>query len=205
MPKRKIVLFGGTFDPIHLGHTIVVKEAGEFIGAEKIIFIPAKCSPLKKNSPLASDRDRFKMIDLAIGGVEKFEVSDYELNKPRPSYTLDTIRYFQARFGDEVSIYWLLGADCIEELSGWYRIDDLIDECNLCLMLRAGYEKPDFSKFEKILGHKHIAKLQQNIIETSLIDISSTEIRRRLAGGLDVSDMLNPDVAEYIRKNKLYK
>jgi nicotinate-nucleotide adenylyltransferase len=205
MAKRKIALFGGTFDPIHLGHTTVAAAASEHIGAEKIIFIPAKRSPLKGSLPKASDQDRLKMIALAIAGNQIFDVSDYELKRLEPSYTLETVRQFQADYGSETVIYWLIGADSVDDLLYWYGITELIDECNLCTMYRAGCKKPDFAKFMAFWGAERTEKLQQNIIQTPLVDISSTEIRNRLAAGRDVSGMLRPAVAEYIRKRGLYK
>ncbi len=102
MNDKKIILFGGTFDPVHLGHTTVAFVSLEYVGAERIIFIPAKCSPLKRAMPRASDIDRFNMLENCVLGQENFEVSDYELNKPAPSYTLDTVRYFQSIFGSRI-------------------------------------------------------------------------------------------------------
>lgn len=203
--KRKIALFGGTFDPIHLGHTTVTADAANHIGAEKIIFVPAKRSPLKGFFPKASDIDRLKMIALAIADNNSFQVSDCELQRSEPSYTLETVRQFQAEYGGETSIYWLIGADSIDELQLWHGITDLIDECNLSTMFRAGCKPPNFAKFEDIWGPERVEKLQQNVIQTSLIDISSTEIRDRLAAGDNVTDMLHPDVADYIRKHGLYQ
>ena len=205
MAKRKIVLFGGTFDPIHLGHAAVATVAVEHIGAEKIVFIPAKCSVLKDFLPKASGDDRLKMIALAIAENKKFQLSDYELKKPEPSYTLETVRQFQTDYGSDISIYWLVGSDSIDDLPRWYGIVELIDECNLSVMYRAGYATPDFAKFKAIWGTQRIEKLQQNIIKTPLIDISGTEIRNRLATGRDVTDMLHPSVADYIRKHGLYQ
>ncbi len=205
MVNRKTALFGGTFDPIHLGHTEVASYAAEKIGAEKTNFIPAKRSPLKVLSPAASDRDRFEMIKLAIAGKSDFEVSDYELSKEGNNYTIETVRHFKEDCGRDAEIYWLMGADTIDELVRWYRVAELIDECNLCAMYRAGCEKPDFTRFEKVWGAERVEKLQANIIETPLIDISSSEIRSRIAGGEDVSDMVCPAVAGYIKKHGLYK
>ena len=205
MKNRKIALFGGTFDPIHLGHATVTADAAEHIGAEKIIFVPAKRSPLKGFFPIAGDIDRLKMISLAIADNKDFQVSDYELQKPEPSYTLETVRQFQEDYGGDTSIYWLIGADSIDELQLWYGITDLIDECNLSTMFRAGCKPPNFAKFEDIWAPDRVEKLQRNVVQTSLVDISSTEIRNRLATGGNVTDMLHPDVADYIRKHGLYQ
>jgi len=205
MTISKIILFGGTFDPIHLGHTSVAAFAADKIKAEKVIFIPAKRSPLKNSLPKVADADRLAMIALAIEGNNKFELSDFELKKNAPSYTIDTVREFKKLRGREVEICWLVGADCFEDLPYWYKITELIDECSLCVMYRAGYKKPDFTKFIERWGNQRVEKLQRNIIQTPLINISSTEIRKRLMTGEDVSEMLHPSVADYIVKHGLYK
>ncbi|MHC4497656.1 MAG: nicotinate (nicotinamide) nucleotide adenylyltransferase [Planctomycetota bacterium] len=205
MEKRKIVLFGGTFDPIHLGHTTVAAAAADCIGAEKVIFIPTKRSPLKESLPEASDDHRLAMIALAIAGNDKFQLSDCELKKPEPSYTLVTVRRFQKEYGRGTSLYWLIGADGTDDLSRWYRILDLIDECNISVMYRVGFDPPDFAPLEAAWGSKRVLKLQQNVIPTPLIDISSTEIRNRLATGQDVTNMLHPVIADYIQQRGLYR
>ena len=145
------------------------------------------------------------MLSLVIAQKERFELNDYELKKSLPSYTLDTVRYFKSKYGQNFLIHWLVGADSVNDLPLWYKIAELIDECNLCVMFRAGCPKPDFSRFINIWGTEQIEKLQSNIIQTPLVNISSTEIRQRLAAGEDVSGMLCDEVAEYIRKKRLYK
>lgn len=204
MKKRKIALFGGTFDPIHLGHTGVASAAVEQIGAVKVVFVPAKCSPLKQTLPQAGDDDRLRMIGLATANDNRFELSDYELRKPQPSYTLETVRHFNGEYGSDTSIYWLIGADTIGDLPYWYHAAELIDECEIAAMFRAGCEPPDFAGFEDLWGAERVEKLRRNVIPTPLIDISSTEIRNRLAAGRDVSDMLDPAVLSYVRQRGLY-
>ena len=145
------------------------------------------------------------MIKLAIAGSKNFEASDYELRKPKLSYTIETVKHFQSEYGGQTAIYWLLGADGVDELPHWYRIDELIDICNLAVMYRGGCKAPDFSKLEAVLGPVRTEKLRRNVIKTPLVDISSTEIRNRLAAGLSVADMLHPDVADYIYKHGLYR
>lgn len=205
MAKRTIALFGGTFDPIHLGHTRVAKSAARQIGAEEVVFIPAKCSPLKGFLPNATDDDRLRMIELATQDDDGFSVSDCELHRPAPSYTLDTVRLFQQKYGDDTSIYWLIGADSVDDLVLWHRIGELIDACNLAVMVRGGYEAPSFEQHLHVLGRDRVEKLRKNVIETPSIDISSTEVRRRLAAEEDASDLLCPAVLDYIRQRGLYR
>jgi len=205
MTRRRVALFGGSFDPIHLGHTGVARVAAQQLGAETVVFIPAKCSPLKGTLPRAGDDDRLKMIELATASEKMFVVSDCELRRPAPSYTLDTIRQFQAHYGSETSIHWLLGADSVGDLIYWYKIDELIDACHVSVMCRGGYEAPQFDRYTSLWGPQRVEKLRANIIETPSIDISSTQIRKRLATGEDMSDALHPDVADYIRRHGLYR
>jgi nicotinate-nucleotide adenylyltransferase len=204
MNRIKTVLFGGTFDPVHTGHTAVAASAAGIIGADKVIFVPAKQSPLKTVRPAASDKDRLQMIALAIADNPKFETSDYELRKPGPSFTIETVRFFKTALGSNAEIYWLMGADNLDELAGWYKAAELIDECNLAVMYRAGFDKPDFSRFKKSLGEKRVAKLEKNVVATPLVDVSSTEIRKKIAAGEDVSKFVCPSVKNYISKHKLY-
>jgi nicotinate-nucleotide adenylyltransferase len=155
--------------------------------------------------PKGGAEDRLAMITIAIAENEKFEASDFELNKPAPSYTLQTVRKFQADYEGDCSIYWLVGADGVNDLQYWHAIEELIDTCNLCTMYRAGCEPPDYAKFESIWGSSRVEKLQRNIIQTPLVDVSSTEIRKRLAAGEDVAGMLHDGVADYIRRHALYR
>lgn len=203
MTKKVTVLFGGTFDPVHLAHTAVAAAAGDALGADSVIFVPARHSPLKALVPEASDEDRLAMLQLALSGNSRFALTDYELKKPGHNYTIETVRHFKKQFED-AEIYWLLGADTIDDLQHWYSITELIDECNLAVMFRGGVKPPDFTKYEALWGSERVKKLQRKVIETPLIGISSTEIRKRLSTGRDVSGMLNPKVLQYIREKGLY-
>ena len=144
------------------------------------------------------------MISLATADNERFRVSDCELHRSAPSYTFDTVSRFRDELGPKTTIYWLIGADSINELAHWHRIDELIDICHLATMYRGGYGKPSFGKYTNLWGSQRVAKLDNDVIETPSIDISSTEIRRRLAAGQNVGGMLAPQVEAYIRQHHLY-
>ena len=203
--KQRIALFGGTFDPIHLGHVEVVAHACSRFCADTVVFVPARRSPLKNAFPQATDADRLAMIGRAIIDHLDWEVSDFELQRPPPSFTIDTIRHFKASYGGHAALYWLIGADAVQELPYWHCIDQLLDLCQIVTMTRAGRPRPDFSPFAGLWGADRIHRLQGHVIETPRIDISSTAIRRRLAAGQDVSDMVCPAVLEYIHSRGLYR
>ena len=202
---KKIALFGGTFDPIHNGHIQVAQYAANEIDAEKVILIPAKRSPHKKAMPIAGAEDRIKMISLAIADKSAFEISDCEIRRPDPSYTLETINYFRSKYPPDTKLYWLIGADSLKDLVKWYKIRDLMDICQICVMFRAGFEKPSFDKFIPVFGLEHVEKLVENVIEAPLIEISSTDIRGKIASGQNVEKLVHPDVLKYIIENNLYK
>ncbi|MGA2914952.1 MAG: nicotinate (nicotinamide) nucleotide adenylyltransferase [Sedimentisphaerales bacterium] len=200
----KIILFGGTYDPVHIGHIDVAASAARIIGASTVFLIPARRSPHKQNRPLAADDDRIAMLKLAIAGKSLFQISPVELNRAEPSYTIDTIIYFRQKFGPACQLYWLIGADMLKDLPKWFKIDELMNECTICVMNRGGFDRPDFKDLAGKLGEKNIEKLRQNSIETPLIDISSTEIRQKLSQSEDVSKFLHPAVLNYIKTYRLY-
>ena len=202
--EDSILLFGGTFDPIHTAHIRVAEYAREQLKVERVIFIPVRRSPHKEFTPVAGDSDRFDMIKLAIACMPRFSVSNCEFKRSEPSYTIDTIKYFRVLLGNKVRLRWLIGADAVKDLLCWHSIAELIDLCDLTIMRRGGVEKPDFSGLEGFLGAKRVEKLKKNQVETPLIELSSTEIRRRLSSGEDVSELVGVEVMRFIAKNGLY-
>jgi len=177
--KRRTALFGGTFDPVHKGHIIVAESAARQINADELYFIPVRRSPQKMFMPQAGAAERVRMIELAISGMDKFSVSRFEIERAEPSYTLQTVRHFKEMLGVDTEIYWLVGADTLDELAHWYEIEKLIDECNLSVLHRAGFERLDFGRLVDVFGKERAEKLRRNVIETPLVDISSSEIRKR--------------------------
>ena len=202
--KDRIILFGGTFDPVHLGHTTVASFACEQIGADEVVFIPTNRSPHKNIFPVASGASRVEMLRLALAVNAKFSVDSCELERSDPSYTFETVSMFAGRYGPNMQLYWLVGADTVGDLGRWHRVERVLDMCNLCVMYRAGYAEPDFSGLS-CLGAERVAKLRKNAISTPLVDISSTEIRRKLGVGKEVTGLLSPSVLGYIEENGLYR
>lgn len=205
MPQEKIILFGGSFDPVHRGHLEVAQAAKEALDAARVIFIPAKRSPLKDQFPTADASDRLEMIRLAIAGRPGFEVSDCELKRPDPSYTLDTVREFREKLPPQTVLYWLVGADAVRQLPHWYRVHELLELCEFAVMYRAGYSLPDFSQLEGQFSSEQVDRLRRNVVAVPLIDISSTEVRRRLESDEPTEDLLPGAVCKYIQAKGLYQ
>jgi nicotinate-nucleotide adenylyltransferase len=202
--SERIVLFGGTFDPVHTGHIAVAQASIQKIGASKVILIPTRRSPHKEEKPIATDNDRIAMLKLAIAGKNFFQVSPVELNRAEPSYTIDTIRHFKRQFGSDCRLYWLIGADMLKDLPKWHRINELMKECTICVMNRGGFDKPNFDRLADKLSVKTVEELRQNQIETPFIEISSTDIRQKISQNKDVSKFLHPDVLDYIKSHRIY-
>lgn len=205
MERKIIALFGGTFDPIHLGHTTVAQAAADHLAADRLVFIPVKQSPLKNVSPVASEMQRLEMIKLALGTHDRFDLSDFEVNGPVPSYTLHTVKHFRERFGAACSLHWLVGADAVQGLARWYGVSELLSLCSLSVMYRAGCETPDFSGFERIWGQVYTDKLKRQVIPTPLIPVSSTEVRNKIRRGDALGESLAPGVCAYIKEKELYR
>jgi nicotinate-nucleotide adenylyltransferase len=183
---KKIAIYGGTFDPIHHGHLIVARDALERLGAEKVIFIPAKVSPLRKTAPVARDEIRLSMIQAAIENEPGFAADDCELRRPPPSYTIDTVEEIRRRKGD-VKIYCLIGEDNVGKLPKWRRFADLEKMAHFVVLDRTGKQP----------AHPY------PVIHRK-IDISATEIRKRVATGRSIQYFVPSAVEEIIRREKLY-
>ena len=189
---KKIAIYGGTFDPIHHGHLIVAREARERIGTEEVIFIPARASPLRKTAPVARDEIRLLMIQAAIENEPGFAVDDCELRRPPPSYTIDTIEQaFKVeqvrRLKGVATIYCLIGEDNVDKLTKWRRFADLEKMVRFVVLDRSG-QRP----------HHAYPVIRRKI------DISATEIRKRVATGRSIRYFVPPAVEEIIRREKLY-
>ena len=182
----KIGIYGGTFDPIHHGHLILAREAREIFGLEKIIFVPAAVAPCKE-LPVASAEARLSMLRIAIEGEAGFNADDCELRRPAPSYTIDTVKEIRAREG-EVELYYLIGEDNVSALGKWHRFDELKKSVRFIVLDRTA-AKPN---------HAYPCVHRR-------IDISATEIRKRVASGQSIRYFVPQAVEEIIRREKLYQ
>jgi nicotinate-nucleotide adenylyltransferase len=183
---KKIAIYGGTFDPIHHGHLIVAREALERLGIDQVVFIPARVSPLRKTAPIARDEVRLLMIQAAIKNEPGFAVDDCELRRAPPSYTIDTVEQIRRRIGG-AKIYCLIGEDNAGKLTKWRRFADLEKMVHFVVLDRTG-QRP---------AHRY------PVIHRK-IDISATEIRKRVATGRSIRYFVPPVVEEIIRHEKLY-
>ena len=183
---RKIGIYGGTFDPIHHGHLILAREARDMLGLEKIIFVPAAVSPFKE-SPAASAKLRLSMLQAAIEGEKAFVLDDCELRRPPPSYTINTVEEIRGREFDS-EIHYLIGEDNVPALAKWHRFTELEKIVRFVVFDRTG------------AGTKHDYPSVHR-----RIDISATEIRKRVASGQSIRYFVPQAVEEIIRRDKIYQ
>lgn len=193
---------GGTFDPVHFGHLLIAEEAGHQFDLEKIIFIPAGIPPHKLKYNITSADCRYKMVELAIEGNEKFDLSPIEITRPGPSYTVDTISELKSLHADS-DFYLITGADAIVEILSWNRVAELAGLCYFIAATRPGYNferlDSEISSLPEFLNKKIFT------VEIPGLAISSTEIRKRVARGLPIKYLLPEKVEKYIFQNSLYR
>jgi len=200
----RVGLYGGTFDPIHVGHLIAARAARERLGLDRLIVIPSAHPPHKPVADLTDASHRVAMAKLAVEGESDFEVSDCEVRRTGPSYTIDTVGEFRRRFGPEADLIWLIGADTLGELAGWHRLEDLVEACRIVTLARPGWESPDVEPLRSRLSAAQIDRLCNDRIDTPRIDVSATDIRRRLAEGKSVRWFVPEAVRQYIVGEGLY-
>lgn len=190
---ESFALYGGSFDPVHCAHLKVAQAALEQTGVGKVVFIPAARSPLKAAATQAGDADRVEMLRLATGDEPNFVVDTCEIDRGGTSYTLDTVASFRSRH-PEVELLWIIGADQMELLPDWRRIEELASLLTFIVLRRPGYStaKPD------------IRGLHMVEIDAPLMAQSSSEIRRRLANGDSVVGWVPPSVEAFISSRGLY-
>lgn len=183
----KLGLYGGSFDPVHLGHLLVAQAAREELGLDRIVFLPAFQSPFKPDRPATSGTVRLQLLRLALAGCTYGEVDDQELKRGGPSYTIDTVRNFRARHpGDE--LFYLIGADHTAQLAKWREAAELASLVTFVVIPRPG---------ERALPLP--APFRGVLLSGFPLGVSSSQIRGRIRAGLPVDLLTGPVVAEAIR------
>jgi len=186
----QVGLFGGSFDPIHHGHLIVAQAVAEALALDELRFLPARNQPFKVGRHAASPEARTRMVALAIEGEPRFRLEPVEMERPGPSYTVDTLQLLRER--EPAHRFTLLvGADAARELPAWHEAGALVELADLVLFARAGAELPS-------LPWRH------RTVTVPGVDISATTIRRRVAEGRSVRYWVPDVVAEFIRVERLY-
>lgn len=196
----RIGIFGGTFDPVHVGHLILATESASQLDLDKVLWIVTAVPP-HKTTLVAPVEDRLEMVKLAIDEDPLFELSRVEVDRPGPHHALDTVKILHQQYPDETLVY-LMGGDSLEALPTWYQAAELIAVCDEIGVLRRPGHIIDLPALERNLPGLS-AKVR--FIDSALIDISSTELRIAIASGKPFRYSFPPDVYRYIVDHRLYR
>ncbi len=189
----RIGIFGGSFNPPHVGHLIIAEMMREAFDLHRVLWIPSADPPHKDVRDLAPAADRLEMVRLAISGNDAFELSEIEFARSGKSFTIDTILELKRRRPND-EFFLIVGGDSLADFHRWRDPDRILEEVSLIVYDRPGAGEPVAVPQERILR-----------VETPQIDVSSTEIRRRCSTGQSVRYLLPPAVEEYVRRNDLYR
>ena len=211
----KLGIFGGTFDPIHLGHLRTAVEIGQELVLEKVFLIPSASPPHKTEDPVSPFQLRLTMAKLAIGDSQLLEVLDLEGKRPGLSYSIETLREFHSTFGPEQDFYFLLGVDAFLEIKTWKEYVKLFDYAHFVIIPRPGYQDGTLKPFLMNLGlnfeetkdpDQFMFPSGKRIVfkATTFIDISSTRIRQMVAAGKSIRYLVPEAVRDFIIKKRLY-
>jgi nicotinate-nucleotide adenylyltransferase len=196
-----IGLLGGSFDPIHVGHLHIARQACAGLALDRVVFVPAGQPPHKLDQALTDPEHRFEMVRLALAEEPCFSVSRIDLDRPGPCYSVDTVRLLQEQWGPEARIYFLIGADSLVDLPTWYQPRRLLDLCQVVAIDRPGYGV-DLTALERRFPGASPAILLEHVPP---IGVSATEIRRRVAEQRSIEGLVPPAVASYIEAHGLYR
>jgi len=210
----RIGIFGGTFNPIHLGHLIVAEEIREGFSLERIFFVPSARPPHKSEPERMDAEDRLEMTRLAVEGNPHFDLSVIEHQRPGLSYSVDTVESFRREYGKDAELFFILGADVFSEINTWHEPERLIGLCNFIVISRPGFSlEKTLGFFTAIFGIRAEPGSRQiplpnghflYLLDVTPIGISSTLIRARIREGRSVKYLLPESVASYIISNCLY-
>ncbi len=198
---NKIAVMGGTFNPIHIGHLVAAEAVRRELGIERVIFIPTGNAPHKENDPMYNEH-RYLMTVLATVANPYFEVSRTEIDRTGKSYTIDTIKELRLKYGEDCNIYFITGADAIEQILTWKDPEELLSICRFVAVTRPGYDRTRLEKAINTLKQKYKGNIE--FLEVPALSISSTDIRNRVAAGKTIKYLVPEAVEKYILKFGLY-
>lgn len=186
----KVGILGGTFDPPHYGHLLIANEVLSELNLDEIWFMPNQEPPHKKKSDSVENTDRLQMLELSIEGNSAFKIEKIELERSGPSFTVDTMKILNEQFPNH-QFYFIIGADMIEYLPKWHKIDELIE-----LVQFVGVQRPEYSSETDYPIH---------YVDIPAFEVSSSMIRKRVNQGMTVRYLLPDRVIDFIREKQLYE
>ena len=203
--KKRIGILGGTFNPIHVGHLIIADAVKEEWNLEKVLFIPSAHPPHKDRPDVISADHRFRLVSLAIADNPSFEVSDIEIKRVGPSYSVETLKALRRAQTQPTDYFFIIGADSVPELRTWKNIEELATLCTFLVVPRPGWDIERLKAEDLGLPAAMKEELLAHVVSAPLIGISSTEIRERVMNGKSIRYLVPRAVEEYIDGHRLYE
>jgi len=200
----RLGIFGGSFDPVHFGHLLLAEYCREHCGLDRVWLMPAAVPPHKRQQRLTLDRQRVEMLELAIAGHSALEVSTAEIDRGGVSYTVDTLQTIAEQRPD-AELFLLMGGDSLEDLPGWRRADEVCRLATPVIVRRHGSPEPDVQVLAEVASAGRLADIARQVAPMPRIELSSSEIRRRVAAGQSIRYQTPRAVEEYIRASGLYR
>ncbi|NTW96954.1 MAG: nicotinate-nucleotide adenylyltransferase [Oscillochloris sp.] len=198
---RRVGIYGGTFDPIHIGHLVIAEDARYALGLDQVLFVPASRQPLKDETQGATPAQRLEMVRLACASNPHFAASDVDLRRPPPSYTVDTLSSLRAEADPATELLFIIGADAARDMPRWYRAAEIIRLVRLAVIGRPGYSL-DLADLEARLPG---IGARCTMIDGPRLDVSSSDLRARLAAGRPTRYQIPDPVLAYIAQHGLYR
>lgn len=200
----RLAIFGGTFNPIHRAHVAVAEAAFRDLALDRLLLAPAAVPPHKGSAALAPAEHRLRMCELAAQGREGWEVSDIEIRRGGRSYSIDTVAAVTKQYALDEPPFFLIGADMLRELDSWRQVGRLVDMCRFAVAARPGSSLDPPTALVHAIGEARARAICGRRVPAPLMDVSSTEIRRRAREGEPVSALVPEAVEAYIREWGLY-
>jgi len=200
----RLGIFGGSFNPVHYGHLLLAESCREACALDEVWLIPAAVPPHKQGVELAPGKARLEMLELALAGNEQLRPSAIELERGGVSYTVETL----ARIAEEkpgASLFLLMGADSLEDLPTWREPERICTLATPVVVRRAGSPEPDFSALASLVSVERLAEIRRWQVEMPLVELSSTDLRQRVAAGQSLRYRTPRAVEKYIETHKLYR
>ena len=197
---QRLGIMGGTFDPIHYGHLLMAEEARQAFALDEVVFVPNGRPAHKKAYLVSSPEERYAMTLLATGSNPCFSASRIEIERPGPSYTIDTLREFRRLYPELDALYFITGADAVLEILTWHEYERLVSECQFIAVTRPGFV---LDRLRELVDAAFLDRV--HYLPTPNIEISSTDIRRRVREGRSIKYLTPEPVEAYIRQQGLYR
>jgi nicotinate-nucleotide adenylyltransferase len=200
--SMKIGIMGGTFNPIHNGHLIIAEDVREQCGLDRVLFIPSGQPPHKPDTEVIDAQHRYEMVRIAVESNPFFEASRIEVDRNGLTYSINTLQELKRIYGEGVDLYFIIGADVVEELVTWREFRRVFQMCEFIAVLRPGYNNSAFENTIEKNRKDFDAKIRQ--VQTRLVDISSSDIRKRCERDESIKYLVPDNVEEYIKRFSLY-